>query len=77
MLLRKSDDASSDDASNEDTEDPLSNLTSVLDRSPHERQELFERQSAELITPVVMTPVMMTPVVTTPVMRTLKTLYRT
>ena len=47
MLLRKSDDASSDDASNEDTEDPLSNLTSVLDRSPHERQELFERQSAE------------------------------
>ena len=43
----RSDDASSDDASNEDSEDPLSNLTSVLDRSPHERQELFERQSAE------------------------------
>ena len=43
----RSDDASSDDASNEDSEDPLPNLTSVLDRSPHERQELFERQSAE------------------------------
>ena len=49
MLLRKSDDASSDDASNEDSEDPLSNLTSVLDRSPHGRQELFERQSAERV----------------------------
>jgi len=41
--------ASSDGASNEDSEDPLSNLTSVLDRSPHERQELFERQSAERV----------------------------
>jgi hypothetical protein len=32
---------------NGDSEDPLPNLTSVLDRSPHERQEQFERQSAE------------------------------
>ena len=63
MLLRKSDDASSDDASNEDTEDPLPNLTSVLDRSPHERQELFETTECRKITPVVMTPVEMRPVV--------------
>jgi hypothetical protein len=33
------------------------NLVAVLaDRSPHERQEQFERQSTEIITPVVMTP---------------------
>jgi hypothetical protein len=53
------------------------NLVAVLDRSPHERQEQFERQSAELITPEEMTPVVMTPVVMTPVMETLKALYRT
>jgi hypothetical protein len=49
----------------------LPNLTrgskAVLDRSPHERQEQFERQSAEIIAPVEMTPVVMTPVVMTPV----------
>ena len=70
-------------------------LVAVLARSltrAHERQEQFERQSVELIAPVVMTPVVMTPivmtpvvttpvvmtpVVMTPVMKTLKTLYRT
>jgi hypothetical protein len=58
------------------------NLVALLERSPHERQEQLERQSAEVVTPVVMTPVVMTPVMLTPVvmkpvMETLKALYRT
>jgi hypothetical protein len=71
-----SDDASSDGASNGGSEGPLSNLTSVLDRSPHERQELFETTECRKITPVVMTPVEMRPAVMKTEMYTLKALYR-